>query len=80
MKPPGETAGKLAALLFLLAFVALLAVVAVRESAEQPMLPLVTASGCEPVNPCLTMVCETPKPPFGGVDPDAGENDNRRIA
>lgn len=39
-----------------------------------------TLASCEPVNPCLTMVCETPKAPFGGVDPDAGERDQRRIA
>ena len=80
MKGPGDTAGKIAALLFLMAVAALFAVLAVRESAEQPMLPLVSASACEPVNPCLTMSCEVRKGPFGGVDPDAGENDNRRIA
>ena len=80
MKGPGDTAGRIAALLFLLAIAALFAVIAVRESAEQPMLPLVSASACEPVDPCPATACEVRKPPFGGIDPDAGESDNRRIA
>lgn len=75
-----ETAGKAVALLIVVALAVALVGAALAQAAPQPALPLVTASGCEPVNPCLTMVCTAPKGPFGGTDPDAGERDNRRIA
>lgn len=37
------------------------------------------AADCELANPCLYIDCTPRKGPFGGVDPDAGEKDNRRI-
>lgn len=76
-----DLAGKAAAALIVAIVVATIVILSVKQSADQPMLPLVSAgAGCAPANPCATMNCEVRKGPFGGVDMDAGERDNRRIA
>lgn len=61
-------------------FVILLALFLFLRPRHQSLVVEAVPASCDaPVNPCLTMSCEAPKGPFGGVDPDAGERDQRRI-
>jgi hypothetical protein len=65
---------------FLLLILVLALVLFLRPRHQTLIVEAVPASACdEPVNPCLTMDCSGAGP-FGGIDPDAGERDNRRIA
>lgn len=70
-----------AGFMIMAAFIAFLACVAVKEQAPQPRMPVAEAHSppCPRIDVCRYRECSQ-NGPRGGLDPDAGEKDNRRVA